>query len=84
MTKIRVKINAPAPSLSTVRSYRDFDGFLKQYQKYYSTSGIRHMLYNDRKKLVYIVIILLFLLMLLFVDDITAQTLTDAFLPNKD
>ncbi|MEM6359143.1 MAG: hypothetical protein AAF149_10385 [Bacteroidota bacterium] len=79
MTKIRVKINAPSPSLSTVRSYRDFDGFLKQYQKYYSTSGIRQMLYNDKKKLVYIVIIILFLLMLLFVDDISAQTFSNAF-----
>ncbi|MEM7106844.1 MAG: hypothetical protein AAF519_01370 [Bacteroidota bacterium] len=80
MTKIRVKINSPAPSLSTVQSYRDFDGFLRQYQKYYSTSGIRQMLYNDRKKLVYIVIIILFLLLLLFADDISAQTLSDAFL----
>lgn len=78
MTKIKVKINAPAPALSTVRSYRDFDGFLKQYQKYYSTSGIRHMLYNDKKKLVYIVIIILFLLMLLFADDISAKSLADA------
>ena len=79
MTKIRVKINAPSPSLSTVRSYRDFDGFLKQYQKYYSTSGIRQMLYYDKIKLVYIVIIILFLLMLLFVDDISAQTFSNAF-----
>ncbi|MEM9856141.1 MAG: hypothetical protein AAF843_02225 [Bacteroidota bacterium] len=75
MIRIRVKVNSPSPSLSTLRQYRDFDGFLKEYRQYYSTSGIRHMLYNDRKKLIYIVIIILFLLMLLFVDDISAQAL---------
>lgn len=72
MTKIKVKINAQSPSMETVRSYRNFDRFMDQYKKYYSTAGIRDMLYNDRKKLVYIVIIILFLLLLLFVDDITA------------
>ncbi len=75
MTKIKVKINSPAPSLETVHRYRDFDGFLKQYRSYYSTSGIRELLYNDRKKLIYIVIIILFLMMLLFADDISAQSI---------
>lgn len=74
MTKIKVKINAPSPSMETVRSYRNFDRFMDQYKKYYSTSGIRDMLYNDRKKLVFIVIIILFLMLLLFVDDITNPT----------
>lgn len=74
MTKIKVKINAPMPSVETVRSYQNFDRFMDQYKKYYSTSGIRDMLYNDRKKLVFIVIIILFLMLLLFVDDITAPT----------
>jgi len=70
---IKVKVNAPKPSLETVRSFKNFDGLLHQYKKYYSTSGIRDMLYNDRKKLVYIVIIILFLLILLFADDIKAE-----------
>ena len=77
MTKIKVKINAPSPSVETVRSYRNFDRFIDQYKKYYSTTGIRDMLYNDRKKLIYIVIIILFLMLLLFVDDITAPTKSD-------
>jgi len=72
MAKIKVKINAPTPSLETVRSYKDFDRFMDRYKKYYSTAGIRDMLYNDRKKLVYIVIIILFLMLLLFVEDITS------------
>ncbi|MTI20118.1 hypothetical protein E1176_03725 [Fulvivirga sp. RKSG066] len=77
MAQVKVKINAPKPSLETVRSYRDFDRFMDRYRKYYSTDGIRHMLYNDRKKLVYIVIIILFLMLLLFVDDITTSKNTD-------
>lgn len=72
MARIKVKINAPSPSTETIRSYRNFDRFMDQYRKYYSTQGIRYMLYNDRKKLVYIVIIILFLLLLLFADDFTA------------
>lgn len=71
MTRIKVKINAPYPPAETIRSYRNFDRFMDQYRKYYSTDGIRYMLYNDRKKLVYIVIIVLFLLLLLFADDFT-------------
>ena len=71
MTKIKVKINAPLPPLDTVHQYRDFDGLMAKFRKYYSTGGIRDLLYNDRRKLVYIVIIVLLLLLLLFVEDIT-------------
>ncbi|UII29984.1 hypothetical protein LVD17_16930 [Fulvivirga ulvae] len=70
MAKIKVKINAPAPSIETIHQYRNFNRFMDQYKKYYSTIGIRDMLYNDRKKLVFIVIIILFLMLLLFVDDL--------------
>ena len=35
------------------------------------------MLYNDRKKLVYIVIIILFLMLLLFVEDIAKNESKD-------
>jgi len=73
---IKVKINAPKPSLDTVRSYKNFEGLMHQYKKYYSNSGIREMLYHDRKKLIYIVMIILFLLMLLFVDDVNATPLS--------
>jgi len=76
MGKIKVKINDPGPSMDTIRNYRDFDGLMGKYQKYYTSRGIRDMLYNDRKKLVYIVLIILFLLLLLFVDDISAQDKT--------
>ena len=75
MTKIKVKINQEAPSLETVHSYRDFGSIMQSYQKYYTTSGIRHLLYKDRKKLVYIVIILIFLLLLLFAEEVEASTL---------
>lgn len=77
MARIKVKINAPDPPAETIRSYRNFERFMDQYRKYYSTQGIRHMLYNDRKKLVYIVIIVMFLLLLLFVDDVTAPNNED-------
>lgn len=68
MAKIRVKINGPEPSKKSVMQYRNFNRFMDQYKQYYSTSGIRNMLYNDRKKLIYIVIIILFLLLLIFVE----------------
>lgn len=73
MAEVKVKINGPKPTLDTIHSYRNFDRFMDQYRKYYSTQGIRDMLYNDRKKLVYIVIIILFLLLLLFVEDIATS-----------
>ncbi|MDX1629284.1 MAG: hypothetical protein R3345_11330 [Fulvivirga sp.] len=77
MSKIKVKINAPVPSLETVRSYRNFNGIMSAYKKYYTTGGIRSMLYNDRKKLVYIVIIILFLLLLLFGEEVTSDNIND-------
>lgn len=70
MTRIRVKINTPVPAAETIDKYRNFERFMDSYKKYYSTAGIRDMLYKDRKKLVFIVIIILFLMLLLFVDDI--------------
>ncbi|MBL6445229.1 hypothetical protein JMN32_02845 [Fulvivirga sp. 29W222] len=70
MTKIKVKINVPVPPIETIHQYRDFSRFMDQYKKYYSTVGIRDMLYKDRKKLVFIVIIILFLMLLLFVEDL--------------
>ncbi|ELR73618.1 hypothetical protein C900_02703 [Fulvivirga imtechensis AK7] len=73
MTRIKVKINAPMPGAETIDKYRDFDRFMDNYRKYYSTEGIRDMLYKDRKKLVFIVIIILFLMLLLFVDDISKK-----------
>ena len=66
MPEIKVKINATQPSLDTVRKYRDFDRFMDNYRKYYSTGGIRNLLYKDRRKLVYLVILIIFLLLLLF------------------
>ncbi len=75
MGKFKIKINPPVPSLETIHQYRNFGGLLHRYKKYYSTDGIRYMLYHDRKKLVYIVIIIVFLLMLLFVEEISAQSI---------
>ncbi|MEO1052604.1 MAG: hypothetical protein AAFX87_18370 [Bacteroidota bacterium] len=69
MAKLKVKINAPQPSYDTIRKYKNFDSFLDGYKKYYTTRGIRQMLYHDRRKLAYIVIIILFLLMLLFAEE---------------
>lgn len=76
MARIKVKINPQVPSLETIHQYRDFGGLMNKFKKYYTTDGIRYMLYNDRKKLVYIVIIIIFLLLLLFSDDINAQNLS--------
>lgn len=73
MAKIKVKINSPEPPIETIHRYRDFDGLMGKYQKYYTSHGIRDMLYNDRRKLVYVVLIILFILLLLFADDIAAQ-----------
>jgi len=69
MGKIKVKIDEPIPSKKVIHRHKNFNSFLENYQKYYSTRGIRHMLYNDRKKLVFIVLMIVFLLLLLFAND---------------
>jgi len=66
---IKVKINNPQPDRNMIMRHKDFNGFLNTYRKYYSTGGIRDMLYRDRRKLVYIVILLLFLLLMLIAHD---------------
>ncbi len=73
MTRLKVKINREYPPIETIRQYQDFGGLMQCHKMYYSTAGIRHMLYNDRKKLIYIVLIIIFLLLLLFADDVSAQ-----------
>ena len=66
---IKVNINKPRPDREMILKHKDFKGFLHTYKKYYSTSGIRYMLYRDRKKLVYIIIILIFLLLMLVAHE---------------
>lgn len=70
MSRLKIIINRPAPPPEIVRKFRDFDGLMHTYKKYYTTNGIRYMLYHERKKLVYIVIIIVFILLMLFADDI--------------
>lgn len=79
MAQIRVKINPATPSLETVRDFRDFGGLMYKFKKYYTTDGIRHMLYRDRKRLVYIVLIIIFLLLLLFSDEVNAEVMLHSF-----
>ena len=74
MTKIKVRINPPTPSKEAIAKHKDFNAFMHRYQQYYTTRGIRHLLYNDRRKLVYLVIIIIFLLLMLFADDIESAT----------
>lgn len=74
MARLKVKINPETPSIEAIHQYRDFGSIMQQYQKYYTTAGIRHMLYKDRKKLIYIVLIIIFLLLLLFAEDVEAGT----------
>lgn len=63
MGGIKVKINPPEPSKETIRRHKNFESLMDRYKKYYTTSGIRYMFVNERKKLVYIIIILLMLLL---------------------
>lgn len=72
MAILKVKVNPKNPPIETIRRYRDFGSVMDKYTQYYRTDGIRHLLYNDRKKLVYIVLIVIFLLLLLFADDVSA------------
>ncbi|MDH5603168.1 MAG: hypothetical protein OEY51_04495 [Cyclobacteriaceae bacterium] len=66
---IKVKINPPKPDREMILRHKDFKGFLSTYRKYFSSGGIRYMLYRDRKKLVYIIIILIFLLLMLVAHE---------------
>ncbi|MDH5598011.1 MAG: hypothetical protein OEY34_02740 [Cyclobacteriaceae bacterium] len=63
MLKIKVKYNPEDVPVEVIRKYKNFDRFMDRYRKYYTPSGIKYMLYKDRKKLVYLVIILLLILM---------------------
>lgn len=74
MAQLKVKINRDYPSTETIRQYRDFGSLMQRYKMYYSTAGIRYMLYNDRKKLIYIVLVIIFLFLLLFADDVSAKS----------
>ena len=69
MAGIRIKIDQPEPTRKVIGKYKNFNSLMDGYKKYYTTRGIRDLLYRDRKKLVYIVIILIFLMLLIFFDD---------------
>ncbi len=78
MSEIKVKIDSPAPDREMIRKYKNFDRFMDRYRRYYSTRGIREMLYNDKRKLIYIVIILLTILLLLISYDESNGEVTDS------
>ncbi|MDH5400050.1 MAG: hypothetical protein OEX02_18005 [Cyclobacteriaceae bacterium] len=69
MGKIKVKMNPEMPSPELISKYKNFDMFMDSYKKYYSTSGIRNMLYGDKKKLIFIVLVIIFLLLMLFASE---------------
>ncbi len=69
MASIKVKIDPSTPSYSVINRQKNFDRFMDRYKQYYTTRGIRHMLYHDRKKLVLIVILAIFLLLMLFQES---------------
>ena len=76
MLKIKIKYNQDDVPVEVIRKYKNFDRFMDRYRKYYSPSGIKYMLYKDRKKLVYLVIILLFILLyILSIEDAEALSL---------
>ena len=76
MTKIKVKIDRQDPPREVIEKYRNFDRFMDNYSKYYSTRGIRNLLYRDRKKMAMIVLIVIFILLWLFsAEDAEAITL---------
>lgn len=75
MAGIKIKIDQAEPSHEVIRKYKNFNSLMDGYKKYYTTRGIREMLYKDRKRLVYIIILLLFLLLLLIFDDAEAASM---------
>jgi len=76
MLKIKIKYNPDEVPVEVIRKYKNFDRFIDRYRKYYTPSGIKYMLYKDRKKLVYLVIILLLILMyILSFEDAEAVNL---------
>ena len=81
MAGFKIKIDQPEPSSEVMNRYKDFNSLMDNYKKYYTTRGIRDLLYRDRKKLVYIIIILIFLLLLLFYDESEAMQLSMMLLP---
>ena len=76
MAGIKVKIDQETPPREVITKYKNFDSLMDNYKKYYTTRGIRELLYKDRRKLVYLVIILLFILLLLFLEEKEASAAT--------
>ncbi len=68
MAKVKVNFNPGPIDRSIIKKHKDFGKFIHNYQKYYSSRGIRYMFRYERKKLVFIVLILIFLLLMLFTD----------------
>ena len=63
MTKIKVKIDPPKVPDEVINKYKNYDRFMDSYRKYYGTSGIRKLLYKDRKKMAMIIIIVIMILL---------------------
>lgn len=78
MGKTRVRLNPDPPARDMIRKHKNFDRFMDNYRKYYSTSGIRELLYRDRKKMAIIVLIVIFILLWLFSgEDAEAKSILE-------
>ena len=68
MAQVKVRINPEIPDSESIAKHKDFGQFIKNYQKYYTSRGIRYMFKHERKKLVFIVIVIIFLLLMLLAE----------------
>ena len=68
MPKIKVNINKPDPGPETIRKYKNYNGFLKQYQDLHTPNGIYRMWKKDPVKMSMIIVFLALLLIFFFSD----------------
>ena len=63
MSKLKININKKDPPAHIIRKYKNADTFMNTYKKLHKPSGIREMLFKDKKTISMIVVFLMLLLM---------------------
>ncbi len=68
MTKIKVNINKPDPTPETIRKYKNYGGFIDDYQQLHTPNGIYRMWRKKPVKFSMIIVFICLLLIFLLSD----------------
>lgn len=68
MTRIKVAIDRSDPPKERIVQYKNFNNFMRDYQRFHSHKRHDKLWYRDKKKLAYIAIIVALILIWLFAE----------------